>query len=358
MVTMSSMKFALQYFREHIDMVFMQILFVCIFAVVFYLYHLPLAAVMYPAFICFLFGCLFVFRAIYVAYHNHKELEMMQSLSGSTISESLKESGKTHEKDYQRLILKLCGEMQAKESEMAEAYREMIDYFTVWVHQIKTPIASMRLHLDTEDTKLSWRLKSELLRIEQYVEMVLTYFKMGSDSSDYVFRTVCLDKILRESIRKFRGDFIMKGIGLIYTPSDETVISDEKWLSFVIEQILSNALKYTKEGSVTISVEKSNTICISDTGIGIAPEDIPLVFEKGYTGGNGREDKRASGLGLYLCKEICNRLGAEISIESRIDSIEFCLDSRDSRVESIEPRSESMDLGVKSGTTVKINFLQ
>lgn len=316
----NGMKFIFQYLREHLDAVFMQMLFICVFLVVFYLYHLPLDAVMYPAFICFLFGCLFMGHSIYIAYGKHKELTVMQSLSGITMCDAFGENAKTQEKDYQQLILKLCSEMQSRETEMADSYREMIDYFTVWVHQIKTPIASMRLHLEEEDSKLAQKLKSELLRIEQYVEMVLTYFRMGDDSSDYVFRIVSLDNILRENIRKFRGDFIMKELNLIYIPTDETVVSDEKWLSFVIEQILSNALKYTNEGSVTISIEEPKTLCISDTGIGIASEDIPRVFEKGYTGVNGRENKRASGLGLYLCKEICDRLGAKISIDSEMEN--------------------------------------
>ena len=314
------MKFIFRYLQEHLDIIFMQMLFICIFAVVFYLYHLPLAAVLYPAFICFVFGCLFLGRSVYIAYGKHKKLTVMQSLSGSAMLDAFGENANMLEKDYRQLILKLCREMRLREAEMEDSYREMMDYFTVWVHQIKTPIASMRLQLEAEDSKLSRRLKSELLHIEQYVEMVLTYLKLGSDSSDYVFRTVSLDKILRENIRKLRGDFIMKNINLVYIPSDEMVVSDEKWLSFVVEQILSNALKYTNEGSVTISLEEPKTLCIRDTGIGIAPEDIPRIFEKGYTGGNGRENKRASGLGLYLCKEICDRLGAKISVDSEVES--------------------------------------
>ena len=95
-------------------------------------------------------------------------------------------------------------------------------------------------------------------------------------------------------------------------------MTDEKWLSFVIEQILSNALKYTREGSVTIYVREPKTLCIEDTGIGIAKSDLPRVFEKGYTGYNGRTDKRASGLGLYLCRRICDSLGAKINISSEV----------------------------------------
>lgn len=313
------MLFTVRYLREHLDVILMQFLFVCVFAVVFSLYHLPLEAVMYPASICFLLGCLFMGWSVCAAYKKHKELTRLQALPENAMRDVFPENIKTLERDYQQLISVLCCRMQQREDEMADSYREMLDYFTTWVHQIKTPISSMRLYLDAEDTALSRRIKSELRRIEQYVEMVLTYFKMGSGSSDYVFRSVSLDKVLRESIRKFRGDFIMKKLRLEYIGSDVAIISDEKWLSFVVEQILSNALKYTNEGTVTISLEEPGTLCISDTGIGIAPEDIPRIFEKGYTGGNGRENKRASGLGLYLCRQICDRLGIAISIVSEVE---------------------------------------
>lgn len=325
------MVFVVRYLREHLDVILMQLLFVCVFVVVFYLYHLPLAAVMYPALICFLLGCLFMGWSVCAAYRNHRELTRMQVLPENVLCDMFPKRVGTRERDYQQLIAVLCRRMQAREDGMAGAYREMTDYFTTWVHQIKTPIASMRLHLDAEDSVLSRRLKSELLRIEQYVEMVLTYFKMGGDSSDYVFRAVCLDKVLREGIRKFRGDFIMKKLQLEYAACDTTIVSDEKWLSFVVEQLLSNALKYTNEGAVRISLEEPKTLCISDTGIGIAPEDLPRIFEKGYTGGNGHENKRASGLGLYLCRQVCDRLGIAISIESEVDrgtTVRLDLDQR------------------------------
>ena len=132
------------------------------------------------------------------------------------------------------------------QDETAQARENIFQYFTLWVHQIKTPISSMRLQLGTEDSALARRLRSELLRIEQYVEMVLTYLKMGAESTDYVFREVCLDKIIRDSIRKFRGDFIIKRLRLVYEPVEDTVLSDEKWLSFVIEQVLSNSTQIYK----------------------------------------------------------------------------------------------------------------
>ena len=193
--------------------------------------------------------------------------------------------------------------------------RDTIDYYTVWAHQIKTPIASMRLALQSEDSGLSRRLSLELSRIEQYVDMVLVYLRLGSDSGDYVFRKYALDDIVRRSIRRFSGDFITKKLRLEYSPTNKVIVTDEKWLGFVIEQILSNSLKYTQSGSVGIYMEGERLI-IKDTGIGISPDDLPRIFEKGYTGINGRTDMRASGIGLYLCRRVCEKLSIDISADS------------------------------------------
>ena len=199
---------------------------------------------------------------------------------------------------------------------MTLRYQTMIAYYTVWAHQIKTPIASMGLNLQNEDTPLSRQLSSDLTRIEQYVEMVLTFLRLDSDSTDYVIRAHSLDAIVRQAVRKFAGEFISRKLKLIYAPMDVTVITDEKWLSFVVEQVLSNALKYTPRGSIHICLEAPKIFCIRDTGIGIAPEDLPRTFEMGYTGFNGRADRKATGIGLYLCRRICKNLGHTISAAS------------------------------------------
>ena len=149
--------------------------------------------------------------------------------------------------------------------------------------------------------------------------MALTYLRLGSDSSDYVIRSCALDDIIRPAVRRFAGEFIQRKIQLNYQMLNYTVITDEKWLGFVVEQVLSNALKYTPQGSVSIYMEPEGVLCIRDTGIGIAPEDLPRVFEKGYTGYNGRSHRKASGLGLYLCREILTRLGHSVSAESQVD---------------------------------------
>ena len=146
--------------------------------------------------------------------------------------------------------------------------------------------------------------------------MVLGYLRLESGSSDYVIRAYDLDGIVRQAVRKFASQFISKKLRLDYEPVRTEVLTDEKWLLFVIEQVLSNALKYTRTGGIAITLEEPKTLCIRDTGIGIAPEDLPRVFEQGFTGYHGRDDKRATGIGLYLCRRILTRLGHTITIES------------------------------------------
>ena len=219
--------------------------------------------------------------------------------------------------DYRALTRALLAQQRTLETQLNSRYQDMLDYYTLWAHQIKTPIAAMRLRLQSEDSDFARRLLSDLGRIEQYVEMVLTYLRLEGEGTDYVFCEARLDDIVRPALRRFAGEFIARRLTLDYTPTDVRVLTDEKWLSFVIEQVLSNALKYTPQGGVSVYVEEPKTLCIRDTGIGIAPEDLPRVFERGYTGLQGRADKRASGIGLYLCRRICRNLGHTITAESR-----------------------------------------
>ena len=221
------------------------------------------------------------------------------------------------EEDYRQLIRALGEEKQRQASAMDLRMSDMQDYFTLWAHQIKPPIAAMRLILQTKPENSAMEIEGELFRVEQYVEMVLNYLRLDSDSTDFVFRTCALDDIIRQCVRKYAKQFIRKRIRLEYEGTALQVLTDEKWLCFVIEQILSNALKYTSAGSIRIFTQ-GETLVIADTGMGIAPEDLPRVFEKGYTGYNGRTDKKATGIGLYLCKRILNRLGHEISISAQV----------------------------------------
>ena len=246
----------------------------------------------------------------------HRQLsDALKSIRVS--DEQLPPPGDLIGEDYTRLIRALGEEKTRAAGAMDLRRREMEDYFTLWAHQIKTPIAAMRLILQTRPENSAGELSQELFRVEQYVEMVLNYLRLDSDSTDFVFKTCDLDGIIRQCVRKYAKQFIRKKISLEYEGTDVQVLTDEKWLCFVIEQLLSNALKYTNTGSIRIFTQ-GETLVIEDTGIGIAPEDLPRVFEKGYTGYNGRTDKKATGIGLYLCKRILQKLGNEISISSAV----------------------------------------
>lgn len=289
-----------------------------IFTVSFALYGLPLGAVLYPAALCAAAGGIILLLSLRKSRAVCQELSLMQP-HPADLPDELPAAQSPQEQAYQALLLALHTDRQKLKSDMNARYHDMTEYYTVWAHQIKTPIAAIRLALQNEDTPLSRRLTGEVGRVEQYVQMALTYLRLGSDSSDYVIRSCALDDIVRPAVRRFAGEFIQRKIQLNYQMLNYTVITDEKWLGFVVEQVLSNALKYTPQGSVSIYMEPEGVLCIRDTGIGIAPEDLPRVFEKGYTGYNGRSHRKASGLGLYLCREILTRLGHSVSAESQVD---------------------------------------
>lgn len=201
-----------------------------------------------------------------------------------------------------------------------EAMREKEDFFALWTHQIKTPIAALKLLLADEEPDIG-ASKRELFKIENYVEMALNYLRFEEMSGDMVLERTKLEPIVKQVVKKYSTIFIHKHLAIELENLDIDILTDEKWFSFALEQILSNALKYTKEGGITISTRGIQAsagieIIVSDTGVGIKSEDLPRVFEKGYTGYNGRIDKKASGLGLYLCKGVCDKLGHKIRIES------------------------------------------
>ena len=188
----------------------------------------------------------------------------------------------------------------------------------MWVHQIKTPIAALNFLLDNEEVDVKI-VKQELFKIERYVEMVLTYLRLGSESSDYVIERTDLAGVTKDNIKKYAPLFINKKIKLNYVPHETFVISDKKWLGFAFEQILSNAIKYTKTGGEISIFFKKNKLIIEDNGLGISEEDLPRIFEKGFTGFNGRYEKKSSGLGLYLCKKTLDNLGHKIIITSKVN---------------------------------------
>ena len=237
-----------------------------------------------------------------------REMDLMDSL------EHLPSPRGPLEQQYQALLRQLFDAKAAAVSAQQQRYEETLDYFTLWAHQIKTPISAMDLILQFRPD--AGEMKGELFKVQQYVSMALNYLRMGEGISDFVIRECQLDDILRTAVHTYAGQFIRAKVRLQYAPVETTVLTDEKWLEFVVEQLLSNALKYAPGGTVTISMEAPGLLAIADDGIGIAPEDLPRIFEKGYTGLNGRQVRKTTGIGLYLCHEILSRLGHHITIRS------------------------------------------
>lgn len=327
------MKLFWQYLRQRRRGFCLGLLLCCVFILSFALYRLPVKAILYPAALCILIGLVFLWLDFLRVKEKYQRLTQIQTFTDASTEEFPPIDG-LEDAAYQNIIHLLCAQQAALHSEASRRYSDMIDYYTVWAHQIKTPIASMRLNLQNDDSALSRKVTADLFRVEQYVEMVLMFLKLDCRSSDYVIKSCDLDSIIRQAVKKFAGEFIGRKLKLIYEGVNTSVITDEKWLSFVIEQVLSNALKYTPSGSITISLAPQKKLCITDTGMGIAAEDLPRIFENGYTGYHGRADKKASGIGLYLCKRICSNLGHTIQAESVVDKgTRITIDLSQSRLE-------------------------
>ena len=272
------------FLRQHRAGILLFCLYGGIFYSVFSLYALEAEAVFYAVLLCIAVGSVWGVVRFLRYVRRHRQLQGMKEkiqygLEGMPAAETLEQ------RDYTDLLEVVYQEKTRLVSAMDREKTDLSDYYTLWAHQIKTPIAAMHLL---------------------------------SDTTDFVIRRHDLEPIVRQAVHKYAPLFVRKRIALEISPLPIQVLTDEKWLCFVIEQILSNALKYTAAGKISIYMADADRLVISDTGIGIAPEDLPRVCEKGFTGYNGRTDKKATGLGLYLCKKILQRLSHTITLESEI----------------------------------------
>lgn len=286
-------------------------------AVVLVLYRLPAEPVAYALLLAVSISAL-VLAVDYGKYRQRYNVLLRLQTQVNLGVENLPRPTDLVEREYHRLLNLVWSEHQSSLAEREKIQSDLVEYYTLWAHQVKVPIAAMRLLLQTEDAgSLGPELEAELFRIERYADMVLQYLRVESPSSDFVFRHCSLDSIVRQAVRKYAKVFIRRGIALDYQELDCTVLTDEKWLGFVIEQLLDNALKYTSQGKISIYLDREEeTLVIQDTGIGIASEDLPRVFDRGYTGSTGRVDRRSTGIGLYLCKRVLDKLSHTIEVES------------------------------------------
>lgn len=303
---------------------------VVIFGILFYLYDIPFDAIIYGCELSFVWCAVCLFIDFYKYYKRHKLLHINREQFFDD-AEQLPEHMDIIEYDYQELAKELYQAKQELISKNRIAKKELLDYYGMWVHQIKTPIAALDILLQNTERMLYQLdekemmqkaisvsdMKMELFKIEQYVEMALNYLRVEDISSDLVFKKHELDDMVRQVIRKYAKIFISKKIKIDFKPTKACIVTDEKWFIFVFEQIISNALKYIKKGQIFIYM-KEKSLVIEDTGIGIPAEDLPRIFEKGFTGYNGRENKKSTGIGLYLCKNIMDKLQWNITADSEV----------------------------------------
>ena len=291
-------------------------LWTAVWGIVLYLYGTPVEAAGYGALLCGV--ALAVFGAVDFWRYRQKVL-LLESLEGKAalLLDQLPDTGDPREQAYQDLLHELDDTRRAVATASDAWKRETTYYYTMWVHQIKTPIAAMRLMLQGDESEQGRNLAAELFRVERYAELALSYLRLDGGGTDYLVREVSLDQVLRQAVRKYAPLFIRGKVSLDLRETGLRVLTDEKWLQLVVEQVLSNAVKYAPSGHVKVWSEGTD-LFIQDDGVGIAGEDLPRIFEHGFTGCNGRLDKRSTGIGLFLCSEICKRLGHTISVDSEL----------------------------------------
>ena len=305
------------YLKKNLKIYLLLIVFIFIFILIFYLYNLPFEVLFYSSSLCFIVALI----VSIIDFNNYRKSYIDLKYLESNILNNMEDLSKSLDirvEYYQKIIERLHNEVEKLKIDDNKKMENLADYYSMWIHQIKTPIAAINFLLDNEEIDVK-AFRQELFKIERYVEMVLTYIRLGSETSDYVITSINLDEVVRENIKKYATLFINKKIKLNYVSHETYVISDKKWLGFAFEQLLSNAIKYTKSGGeISINISESELI-IEDNGIGIYEEDLPRIFEQSFTGLNGRYEKKSSGLGLYLCKKTLDKLQHKIEITSKVN---------------------------------------
>lgn len=283
----------------------------------YFLYDVRMEPILYTTFLLILFVLPFVFWDLRRTYQKYVRLKKIEHTKFPVLPD-LPMADTLLEKSYQQVIKQIFQTWQTERADQRKTNAERDDYYTLWTHQIKTPIYSMDLMLQTGDTTPS-KWKAELLQVSRYIDMALKYLQLENQYSDLCLEQVELLPLVQEAIKKHSVIFIAKRLKIDLHDLNGTVLTDKKWLLFILEQLVSNAAKYTEQGSITIYQPTPLQICVSDTGIGITAEDLPRLFEKGYTGFNGRIHQKSTGCGLYMCKKVSLLLGYKLTVSSQIN---------------------------------------
>lgn len=316
---MNKWKIFVAYIKDQLKLILLNVSFLISACIIFMLYNLHFEAIFYVMFLWLFVAFIYSLFDFSNYYQKHQQLQVIKKEIEVHLA-TLPISNRLIEQDYQQALCLLQEERLKIKLQFDNKQTEMMDYYTMWAHQVKTPIATMKLLVQTEPSSVNKELLEQIFKMEQYVDMVLGYLRIDEMSADLMLQKYRLSDLVKQVIRKYASQFIRKNIKLEFQEMETIVITDEKWLVFVLEQLLSNALKYTNRGTISIYMDFINPkmLVIEDTGIGIAEEDLPRIFEKGYTGYNGRMDKKATGIGLYLCHKILNKLGHNVEVTSEI----------------------------------------
>lgn len=307
----------IKYLKDR-KLIFIAILFwIAIFSGVFALCGIEFKYVWYPTAL----GCMALVICLvvdFVCYYKKcRSLTMVENSIDVTL-DNLPKTSNQIEKMYTELLKLLTNEKNEEINNILNSKKETMEYVTLWSHQIKTPITALQLLANDTDEEIRIEILNRLFEIEQYQDMMLQYLRLEGGGSDYVLADYSVKDMVNQAVKYFARIFISKGISVkIQVDESRKVVTDEKWMVFVLKQLISNALKYTSKGEICISFD-NDELLIKDSGIGIAKEDLPRIFDRGYTGYNGRKDKKATGLGLYLTKQILDRLNHKIEIDSQI----------------------------------------
>lgn len=269
-------------------------------------------------FIIYLCGKYLYFRSYY------KALKDIIDTQENELINRIPEPRSYSQELFYNLLRKIYEEQSLKIQKLYDNKKDNEEFITSWVHQIKTPIAVSRLLMENNTNKTNsdvlLSLEEELDKIDNYVEQALYNSKIDDFSKDYLINEISVDRVVKDTVKKHAKNFINKKISVEIKDTELIVLTDKKWLSFILDQILSNSLKYTgRSGKISIygvKDTKLQRLIIEDTGIGIASEDLIRVFDKGFTGYNGRQNYKSTGMGLYLSKKLALKLGHDIVIES------------------------------------------
>lgn len=323
------MRLLISYLKEKLPMLGVYAVTFVIFLVLFWLKAVPVDVIWYGA---ELTGVWLVLCGALDFYCYRKRWQKLQDAEAALPYElrEFPDARNKIELAYQEIAEDIFAWREMLENEVLLGKKDASDYYSLWVHQIKTPISAMHLLIQSMEEKavefeehaeevleFLGEMKMKVFQTEEYVGMVLSYLRMEDMGTDLKFQWYPVGDIMRKAVRKYSQIFILKQIHLNFKDSWEMVLTDEKWLLFVIEQVLSNALKYTQTGSIAVYMEGKKLV-VEDTGIGIAAEDLPRIFERGFTGYNGREHQKSTGIGLYLCQTILKKLGHSIRVQSQV----------------------------------------